>query len=308
MRDTVRLPAPGSLGAWLLAARPKTLAAALVPVMVGSACALHAGGFRAGAALAALLGAMCLQVATNLANDVFDYELGADTAERIGPPRAAERGLLRPGALRGALMSCLALALGCGLYLVQVAGPLVVVIGLCSMVAAVAYTAGPYPLAYRGLGDAFVLLFFGFVAVTGTALVQLGSVPALAWWSGAGVGAIATVLLAVNNVRDRATDEAAGKRTLVVRFGRRFGELEATACLAVAFAIPVAMIASGLAGRALLLVWLPLPLGLSIHRGIRRLHGRELNRVLGQTAVLLLAYGVALAAALVLDAGLRDRS
>jgi len=157
--------APGSIGAWMVAARPATLTAAFAPVAVGTACAWRVGGFRWDAALAALLGAFLIQIATNFANDLFDFEKGADTEERLGPTRAAQAGLLSVAQLRRGIIVSFALALGTGLYLTWIAGPAVVVIGLASMAAGLAYTGGPFPLAYNGLGDVFVMAFFGFVAV-----------------------------------------------------------------------------------------------------------------------------------------------
>ena len=168
---------PGSAKAWVIAARPPTLSAAIVPVLVGTACAVTERGFRIGPALAAMTGALLLQIAANFANDVFDYEKGADTAERLGPVRAVQAGLLTPDAVRRGLYLVLALALLVGVYLTAVAGFTVVVIGLASMAAAVAYTGGPYPLGYHGLGDVFVFVFFEFVAVLGTVFVESGAVP-----------------------------------------------------------------------------------------------------------------------------------
>ena len=169
---------------------------------------------------------MLLQVGSNLANDVFDFEKGADTDERLGPVRAAQAGLLEPRQLRTGMLVVFALALAIGVYLTAVAGPVVIAIGLASIASGVAYTGGPYPLGYHGLGDVFVMAFFGFVAVCGTAFVQAGHVPARAWFASGPVGAIATAVLVVNNVRDRETDVKAGKRTLPVRFGRRAGIVE----------------------------------------------------------------------------------
>ena len=195
---------------WLLAARPATLPAAVVPVAVGTACAAALGGARIGPALAALFGALCLQIAANFANDVFDYEKGADTDDRMGPLRAVQAGLIAPQAMRRGLLVAVLAATASGIYLTAHAGAAVVAIGICSIIAAVAYTGGPYPLGYHGLGDLFVLVFFGFVAVCGTVFVQLGSVPGLAWLCAVPVGALATAILVVNNVRDIATDRRAG--------------------------------------------------------------------------------------------------
>jgi 1,4-dihydroxy-2-naphthoate octaprenyltransferase len=287
------------LYAWVLAVRPKTLSAALVPVAVGTAVAHASGGVRAGPALAALTGALLLQIAANFANDVFDFEKGADTDERLGPTRAVQAGLIPPAHMRAALGVTLATALGIGVYLTAVAGPAIVVIGLLSMASAVAYTGGPYPLGYNGLGDLFVMVFFGFVAVGGTAFVQLGSVPSAAWIAALPIGALATAILVVNNIRDVATDEKAGKRTLAVRFGRRFAVLEYAALLVLAYAAPVVLLLRGF-GAAVLLPLLTLPVAAFALWRVRVEHGRVLNARLALTAALLLVFGLFLALGIVL--------
>lgn len=291
---------PGSLRAWLIALRPRTLPAALVPVAVGSACAARAGGFAPKPALAALAGALALQIASNLANDVADFERGADGAERVGPPRAAQNGWLSPVSLKLGAMTALALALASGVYLASIAGPAIVVLGTLSMVAAVAYTAGPWPLAYHGLGEAFVLVFFGFVAVCGTAYVQLGRIPAGAWPAALAVGALATALLVVNNLRDIASDAAVDKRTLAVRFGERFAVIEYSACLGAAFAVPPLLLAIGAAGPLVLAPLATLPLAIALVRRVARERGASLNLVLAHTARLLALFGLLLAAGVAL--------
>ena len=213
-------PQPGSVGAWVLAARPRTLPVSIGPVLVGTAVAAVQEGARLGPALAAGLGALLLQIGSNFANDVFDFEKGADNDARIGPPRASQLGLLSPGALKRGMLLVFALATLVGLYLSWVAGPWVVAIGVVSIVAAIAYTGGPWPLGYHGLGDLAVFVFFGLVAVVGTTFVQTGTGPGLAWIAALPVGALATAILVVNNLRDIETDRLAGKRTLAVRWGR----------------------------------------------------------------------------------------
>lgn len=288
---TATAVAPGSFRAWVLAARPPTLFAAVVPVLVGTACAASAGSFRLLPALAAMAGALLLQIAANFANDVFDYEKGADTAERLGPLRAVQAGLLTPESVRRGLWLTLALSLLVGVYLTAVAGPAIVVIGLASMLAAVAYTGGPYPLGYHGLGDVFVMLFFGFVAVGGTAFVQTGEVTPLALWAAVPVGALATAILVVNNLRDRETDERAGKRTLAVRLGERGALLEYAGLVAAAYAVPVTLFATGRAGLTALAPLVTLPLGVALVRAVARERGRALNPLLKRTALLLFAHG-----------------
>ena len=279
---------PGSAGAWRLALRLRTLFAAIVPVLVGSAVAHAAGGFRPGPAAAALGGALALQIAANLANDAADFRRGADGPGRLGPTRAAAAGLLSARSLELGAMTALARALAAGVYLASVAGPWVVALGALSMVAAVAYTAGPWPLAYHGLGEAFVMVFFGLAAVGGTAFVQLGTVPIAAWPAAIAVGALATALLSVNNLRDRTTDAAAGKRTLAVRFGERFARYEIIGCLIVAYAMPVVL--------GVLLPLVTLPLAFLLARRALREDGAALNGVLAETARLLALFGLLLAA------------
>ncbi|MEZ4250582.1 MAG: 1,4-dihydroxy-2-naphthoate polyprenyltransferase [Polyangiales bacterium] len=290
--------APGSFRAWVLAARPQTLSAAFVPVAVGTAVAHVAGGVAWLPALAALLGAFLLQIGTNFANDVFDHEKGADTEARLGPTRAAASGLLTPRALYVGMVATFGLALAVGVYLLAVAGWPILAIGIASILSGIAYTGGPYPLGYHGLGDVFVMLFFGFVAVCGTAYVQLDAVPRDAWIASVPVGALATAILVVNNVRDRVTDVDAGKRTLAVRFGRRAGEVEYLLLVVAAYAAPVALAALH-ASPWPLLPLLSLPIAIKLFRDLRALEGAPLNATLAGTAKLLLLHGVLLAGGLV---------
>ncbi|MGN6104431.1 MAG: 1,4-dihydroxy-2-naphthoate octaprenyltransferase, partial [Kofleriaceae bacterium] len=185
---------PSRTALWLAAARPRTLPAAAVPVAVGTACVAAVGTVAWGPALAALAGALAIQIATNFANDVFDAERGADGPDRIGPVRAVSAGLISAGAMKRAMIGAFALASAFGLYLLQVAGWPVAAIGVASILSGIAYTGGPWPLGYHGLGDVFVMIFFGFVAVCGTAYVQLLHVPALAVWAAIPVGALATAI------------------------------------------------------------------------------------------------------------------
>jgi 1,4-dihydroxy-2-naphthoate polyprenyltransferase len=291
------LPPANSARAWILAARPATLPAAIAPVAVGVACASAAGGVRAGPALAAAVGALLLQIAANFANDVFDYEKGADREGRLGPPRAVQSGLVSPAAMRRALVLALVAAFAVGVYLVAVGGWPIAALGLTAIAAAVAYTGGPFPLGYHGLGDLTVLVFFGFAAVCGTAFVQLGGVPALAVAASIPVGALATAILVVNNLRDRAGDALAGKRTLAVRLGARGARIEYALLVAAAGAVPVVLAA--LRGEAILAAPLvTAPWGVRLIRSIWRLDGAALNPCLPATARLLLAHSLVWAAAI----------
>jgi len=291
---------PGSLHAWVLAARPKTLLAAVVPVLVGTACAHVAGSFRTFPALAALAGALLLQITANFSNDVFDYEKGADTTERLGPVRAVQGGLIGAWSMKRAITITIFFALMVGTYLTAVAGPAIVVIGLLAILAAVAYTGGPYPLGYHGLGDLFVMLFFGFVAVSGTTFVQTGEVTELSLFAAVPVGALATAILVVNNLRDRETDARAGKRTLAVRFGERGALFEYAALLSLAYAVPVMLFVSGRSGPGALAPLLTLPFAAMLMRRVASERGRALNPRLAQTAALLFAHGVLFALGLTL--------
>jgi 1,4-dihydroxy-2-naphthoate polyprenyltransferase len=290
---------PGSFQAWILASRPATLTAALVPVLVGTAVAQASGGLRVGPALAALFGAFMIQIATNFANDVFDAEKGADTHERLGPTRAVQSGLLTNRQVKMGMFVTIALAVAAGLYLTAIGGYPIVIIGVLSVLSGVAYTGGPFPLGYNGLGDIFVMIFFGFVAVCGTAYVQLGSVPELAWLASIPVGAIATAVLVVNNVRDRSTDVKAGKRTLAVRFGRRFGVIEYVLLFVVAYAAPIVALLHFHRSPWVLLPILTLPLAAKLARTLATTEGAPLNACLASTAKLLLLYGVLFSAGLV---------
>lgn len=293
---------PGPFRRWIMAIRPATLPAAVTPVLVGTAAAYAVGGFRAAPALAALLGALLLQIAANLANDLFDFEKGADTEERLGPTRVVQAGLLSPDAIRRATAVVLVLALAVGLYLVAVAGWVVVAIGVASIAAALAYTGGPYPLGYNGLGDIAVFLFFGLVAVCGTAFVQAEYVPPLAWAAAIPVGTLVTAILVVNNVRDIATDEAAGKRTLAVRLGRRAAVAEYALLLMAAYLTPVALFLSGRLQEWVLLPLATAPLAVILFRRVARDRGRALNPTLGRTAMLGVAFGALFALGIVLGA------
>ncbi len=290
-RAAPRDVAPGSLRAWWLAARPATLSAGAVPVAIGTAVAYRSGGIHWPAAGAALVVALSLQVAANFANDVFDFEKGADTTERLGPTRAAQWGLLSPLQLRAALWTALAIAFAAGSYLALLAGPLLWLVGVAAMISAVAYTAGPYPLGYNGLGDVFVVVFFGFVAVGGTAFVQTGEVGAIGWLSALPAGALATAILVVNNIRDRHTDALAGKRTLAVRWGRSFAFAEYVGLLAVAYLTPVWLWRTAGVSGAVLLPLVTLPFASHLVRRVARDEGKPLNRSLTNTARLMAAFG-----------------
>jgi 1,4-dihydroxy-2-naphthoate polyprenyltransferase len=291
--------ATSSLSTWIAAARLRTLPAAVVPVLVGTAVAHATRAIAWGPALAALGGALAIQVGTNFANDVFDAERGADGPDRIGPLRAVSAGLITAAAMKRAMVAAFVVASLFGLYLTATVGWPIVAIGLASIIAGIAYTGGPYPLGYHGLGDIFVLAFFGFVAVCGTAFVQLGSVPSLAIWASLPVGALATAIIVVNNLRDRPTDARAGKRTLAVRLGRRGAIIEYTLLLATAYAVPLGLaLCSHNAWRALPIITAPLAV-IRVRQLIAATSGPEFNASLAATAQLLLVHGLAFVIGLV---------
>lgn len=289
-------------GAWLAAIRPKTLPAAASPVLVGSALAFQARGFAIGPALAALVGALLIQVGSNLANDVYDHEHGADSSDRLGPLRVTQAGLLTGDEVKQGMRAVFGAAALVGLYLVAVAGWPVIVIGLVSIVAAIGYTGGPFPLAYKGLGDVFVLLFFGFVAVCGTAYVQMGAVPTAAWPAGLVIGCLATAILVVNNVRDHETDRVAGKRTLPVVMGRHFGVIEYAVLMVVAYGTTYLMAWYDVVSTWALLSFGTLPIALVLFLHVRKHRGPILNTTLAQTAKLLFVFSALFSAGVVIGA------
>ncbi len=279
----------------MLAARPKTLAAAIAPVLVGTGLAYANGVFAAGPALAALLGATLIQIGTNFANDYHDFLKGADTDTRLGPPRATQEGLLEPTAVRRGAALTFALAVLVGAWLVWVAGWPILLIGLASIASGIAYTAGPTPLAYVGLGDLFVLIFFGPVAVGGTYFVQALRLDSGAITAGVAMGALCTMILVANNLRDIETDAEAGKRTLAVRLGRTGTRVEYVLLLLVAFLVPPYGILVDDWPLATLAVLAALPVALPPLRAVlRHRHPRELRPALAGTARLVAVYGVLL--------------
>lgn len=287
---------------WLLAARPKTLPAAVAPVVVGIALAVEAGAFHAAAAACALLGALFIQIGTNYANDYHDFVQGADTTDRKGPMRVTAAGLVTPAATRNAAVVAFALAVAAGTYLMIRGGWPIVAIGVASLLCGWLYTAGRFSLAYLGIADLFVLVFFGPVAVAGTFYVQAVGSASVALWpvaavAGLGPGFLATAILLANNLRDVEEDRVANKRTLVVRFGRRAGERLYAACISGAVVVPAAL-ALWMRGYVWILAasLVASLMGRPLVRKLRRTEDlAALNPLLGQTARLLLVYSVVFA-------------
>jgi 1,4-dihydroxy-2-naphthoate polyprenyltransferase len=283
---------PGPIRIWVLAARIPTLPAAVVPILVGSAVAWTAGRLQPLPFVAALLASLLIQIGTNLANDYFDFRKGADTAERLGPVRVTQSGLVPPETVRTATILTFGLAATIGIYLSVVGGLPILVVGLLSIAAGVLYTGGPWPLAYHGLGDLTVFIFFGLVAVIGTAYLHTGAVTPLAVVSALPVAALVTAILVVNNLRDIATDRVAHKRTLAVRLGQRGTRIEYVLLLGVAYLAPLASWLTLGNPRGFWLPWLTLPLAVYLARVVLRQEGRPLNAALAGTGRLHLAFGI----------------
>jgi 1,4-dihydroxy-2-naphthoate octaprenyltransferase len=291
---------PPALRVWLLAIRPATLPAAIAPVLVGLGVGLASNVFRPGPALGCLAVALLLQIAANLANDLADFRSGADTPDRLGPVRVAAHGLVSPRGL--AIATALVIGLAClvGVYLATVGGIVLIALGGLAIVSALAYTGGPWPYGYRGLGEVFVFIFFGLVAVIGTAYLQTGTVDALAVLASLPMGCLAAAILIVNNLRDIDGDRRAGKRTLAVTFGPGFARGEYLAMLVVAFTVPVVVWLGGFAQIPAALPLVAIPLAIPLVR-IVLAEGdpRRLNPVLRGTArlelVVALLFAVGLA-------------
>lgn len=282
-----------SISVWLLAARPKTLPVAIAPILVGSSMAWANDGFSLSAMLVAMVCALLITIGTNFCNDYADFARGADTADRKGPTRVTQAGLISPGHIRAATFVVFALATILGMYLVYRAGWVILLIGLVSIAAGILYTAGPWPFGYKGLGDLLVLVFFGPVAVGGTYYVQALEITPQVIIVGAAPGLLATAVLLVNNIRDMEEDRKAGKMTTVVRFGRKFGIGMWIACVVIAALLPFEFVRftgehiwSGLT----VLILIP---AIGILHGLATIKDTaRLNPILGQTALLLLAHSV----------------
>jgi len=285
---------------WLLAARPKTLPASISPVLVGTALALRAGTFSLSVFAATLAAAVLLQIGANFSNDVFDFLKGADRG-RVGPQRVTQSGLVTPRQMLTATALVFVLAALIGVYLVMVGGPTILVIGLIAIMCALAYTAGPFPLAYRGLGDLFAFMFFGVVAVMGTYFVQAGRFTLASLVVSLPNALFATCIIVTNNLRDIDTDRAANKHTLAVRIGDRATRIEYTLLMIVAYLVPLGLLfPMGFTHSvAVLLPWLSAPVAFGLARDLWRTpRSPALNPILGRTAQLDLVYSVLLSIAL----------
>ena len=292
--------AKNPMGAWILATRPRTLPAAVAPVIVGTGMAVADGKFQFMPALAALLGAFLLQIGVNLANDYFDFKKGIDTSDRLGPVRVTQSGLISPDRVRFAMILVLSGAVAVGLYLTAVAGWPIFAAGIACIAASLAYSGGPYPLASHGLGDLFVFIFFGLVAVCGTYYVQALTVTVQVLWISVPIGLLITAIIVVNNLRDIPTDQKSGKNTLAVILGERGSKLEYLLLVIGAYIMPAVFFVSGGFSAWVLLPLLSIPLSIRNIIAVYNNKGPSLNQVLAKTAALSLVFSLLLAAGLAL--------
>lgn len=293
--------APSYIQRWILASRPKTLPAAVSGVVMGCALAWRDGAFEFLPALAALLVALLLQIGSNLANDVFDYERGADAKRQHGPLRVTQSGLLTPRQVKAGMLVVFGLAALFGLYLAFRVGWVAVLIGLAAIISAVAYTGGPFPLGYYGLGDVFVFIFFGLAAVAGTYFVQAGNVSFLTWWMSVPVGLLVTNILVVNNLRDMDTDREAGKHTLAVRLGARGTRVQYVAQQALAYGMLLPPMLTGALPWTVALAALSLPMAWRTTRIVLKQSGVALNVALAGSGQVALVYSLLFLAGVILE-------
>ena len=286
--------------AWILASRPRTLLAAIVPVLVGTSIAVHDGKFNFTAALIAMLCSIFIQVGTNFANDLFDYLHGSDKHDRIGPQRAVASGIISINEMKLGTILTFGLSFFLGLYLVFTGGVFVLLIGIISIIAGMAYTAGPYPLAYNGLGDVAAFLFFGLIGTVGTYYVQAHEVVSMAFWASIPVGALITNILVVNNYRDRDEDRSNGKNTLAVIFGEKFTRIQYVLFMILSYAILFVVYSTFKKSIWVFLPMLSLPVSIKLIKMIYTLRGRELNKTLELTAKLSALYGLLFAIGIII--------
>lgn len=288
--------------AWIMAARPKTLPAAAVPVVVGTALAYAHGKFHALASILSLICSFLIQIGTNFANDLGDDIRGADTPERLGPVRAIHLGLVNRADMKKAVIITFSVTFFLGLSLVYIGGWPILVIGILSIISGIIYTAGPFPLAYNGLGDLFSFAFFGTVGTMGTYYVQAHEWTMESFIASIPVGALITAILVVNNYRDREQDIKANKKTLVVRFGAGFAKTEYVVLLLMAFTVPLYwyFFTGGAYTVWVLLPCITLPLAVKMVYMFFTMHGKELNKALELTAKYSAVFGFLFALGLLL--------
>ena len=284
---------------WILATRPKTLTAAISPVLVGVSLAYHDDTFYPFIAFMTLLAAILIQIGANFSNDVFDFLKGSDREDRLGPIRATQAGLISPSQMMSAMWLIFAFAIIVGFYLAWIGGLPIVYIGLASIISAIAYTGGPYPLGYHGWGDVFVFIFFGLIAIPGTYYLQTGVVSHESILFGVALGMLSTAILIINNLRDADTDIKSGKRTLAVRLGKNVVKFEYIIMMLVPFIIPLYIL--NIWGEiSLYLIYLLLPLSIQLIIKIYTQTGKALNDVLADTAKFLFQYSLLTSIALII--------
>jgi 1,4-dihydroxy-2-naphthoate octaprenyltransferase len=285
---------------WIIAGRPKTLLAAIVPVVVGSALAVHKGRFVLLFSIIALLCSLLIQVGTNFTNDLYDFIKGADSKDRKGPLRVLAAGLISLNEMRMGVVFIFSAAFILGLILVYEAGPVIFIIGILSIIAGITYTAGPFPLAYNGLGDIFVFMFFGIAGTSGTYYIQVKEFSMVSFLTSIPVGALITDILVVNNYRDIEEDKAAGKRTLAVIFGKDFTRFQFIFLILTSFAIPAVLYFFFDFKYWIFLPYFSFPIAYKLIIMLYTLEGFQLNKTLELTAKLSALYGFLFAVGLTL--------
>lgn len=288
------------IDSWLIASRPRTLLAAFVPVMVGSAVAFNEGKLKIILSFAALLCSLLIQVGTNFTNDLYDFLKGADTEKRKGPRRVLASGLISITEMKTAVVITFLTAFLLGLFLVYYGGTVILVIGVLSIIAGLAYTAGPFPLAYNGLGDIFVFMFFGIIGTVGTYYLHTNDLSLVSFISSIPVGALVTNILVVNNYRDIEEDKTAGKKTLAVKLGKNFTRSQFTFLIVLSFLIPLVLFTFFNASIWIFLPYLTLPIAYEVISMIYTLDGTQLNSTLELTAKLSAIYGLLFSAGIIL--------
>ena len=285
---------------WLLASRPKTLLASVVPVMVGTALAINVDKFNPLVTLVALVCSLLIQIGTNFTNDLYDFYKGADTVSRKGPVRVLAAGLISVKEMKTGIIIAFLSAFILGLYLVYIGGIIILAIGVLSILAGIAYTAGPYPLAYKGLGDIFVFMFFGLIGTMGTFYLQANELSLAAFLSSIPVGSLITNILVVNNYRDIETDRIAGKNTLAVKLGKTFTQYQFIFLIFVSFIVPLLLFLFFDFKFWIFLPYLTLPVVYKTISMLFTLDGVQLNETLELTAKLSAMYGILFSAGLML--------
>ena len=285
---------------WLIASRPRTLLAAFAPVMVGSAVAFNEGKLKIILSFSALLCSLLIQVGTNFTNDLYDFLKGSDTTKRKGPRRVLASGLISVGEMKTAIVLTFFTAFLIGLFLVYHGGFVILVIGILSILAGLAYTAGPYPLAYNALGDIFVFMFFGIIGTVGTYYLHTNDLSIVSFISSIPVGALVTNILVVNNYRDIEEDKTAGKKTLAVKLGKNFTLYQFTFLIVLSFLVPLLLFAFFNASIWIFLPYLTLPIAYKVISMIYTLNGTQLNSTLELTARLSAIYGLLFSAGIIL--------